>query len=89
MGKPVRRFFCVQKGVVKRDALDRGTPKCSIFTDPAPSREACPVPVGTAARRFCGAVPLLSNPTAWISWQACPPAFQRPAGQFPAAMPSG
>ena len=29
MGKPVRRFFCVQKDVVKRDALDRGTPKCS------------------------------------------------------------
>ena len=27
MGKPVRRFFCVQKDVVKRDALDRGTPK--------------------------------------------------------------
>lgn len=27
MGKPVRRFFCVQKGVVKRDAPKRGTPK--------------------------------------------------------------
>lgn len=27
MGKPVRRFFCMQKSVVKRDALDRGTPK--------------------------------------------------------------
>ena len=27
MGKPVRRFFCVQKYVVKRDALDKGTPK--------------------------------------------------------------
>ena len=27
MGKPVRRFFCMQKYVVKRDALDRGTPK--------------------------------------------------------------
>ena len=38
---------------------------------------------GTAARRFCGAVPLLSNPPSWISWQACPSAFQRPAGQFP------
>ena len=25
--KPVRRFFCMQKYVVKRDALDRGTPK--------------------------------------------------------------
>ena len=59
------------------------------FTDPAPGREAYPVPVGTAARRFCGAVPLISNPPAWISWQACPSAFQRPAGQFPAAMPSG
>ena len=30
MGKPVRRFFCMQKYVVKRDALDRDTPKCSI-----------------------------------------------------------
>ena len=27
MGKPVRRFFCMQKGVVKRDDLDSGTPK--------------------------------------------------------------
>ena len=27
MGKPVRRFFCMQKYVVKRDALNRGTPK--------------------------------------------------------------
>ena len=27
MGKPVRRFFCVQKGVVKRDAPKRSTPK--------------------------------------------------------------
>ena len=27
MGKPVRRFFCMQRYVVKRDALDRGTPK--------------------------------------------------------------
>ncbi len=27
MWKPVRRFFCMQKYVVKRDALDRGTPK--------------------------------------------------------------
>ena len=31
MGTPVRRFFCMQKYVVKRDALDRGTPKCSIL----------------------------------------------------------
>ncbi len=38
---------------------------------------------------FCGAVPLLSNPPAWLSWQACPSAFQRPAGRSPAAMPSG
>ena len=58
------------------------------LTAPAPGRETCPVPVGTAARRFCGAVPLLSNPPAWISWQACPSAFQRPADLFPAAMPS-
>ena len=27
MGKPVWRFFCTQKGVVKRDYLDSGTPK--------------------------------------------------------------
>ena len=59
------------------------------FTAPAHGRETCPFPVGTAARRFCGAVPLLSNPPAWISWQACPSAFRRPAGRFPAAMPSG
>ena len=31
MGKPVRWFFCMQKYVVKRDALDMGTPKCSIL----------------------------------------------------------
>ena len=31
MGKPVRRFFCMQKDVVKRDALERGTPKRSIL----------------------------------------------------------
>ena len=59
------------------------------FTAPAHGRETCPFPVGTAARRFCGAVPLLSTPPAWISWQACPSAFRRPAGRFPAAMPSG
>ena len=29
MGKPARRFFCVQKGVVIRYALDRGAPKRS------------------------------------------------------------
>ena len=27
MGKSVRRFFCMQKGVVKRDDLDSGMPK--------------------------------------------------------------
>lgn len=27
MGKPVRRFFCMQKYVVEHAALDRGTPK--------------------------------------------------------------
>lgn len=27
MGKPVRRFFFMQRYVVKRDALDRGTAK--------------------------------------------------------------
>ena len=27
MEKPVRRFFCMQRYVVKRDALDKGTPK--------------------------------------------------------------
>ena len=27
MGKPVRRFFCMQNGVVKRDDLDSDTPK--------------------------------------------------------------
>ena len=54
------------------------------FTDPAPGREACPVPVGTAARRFCGTVPLLSNPPAWILWQVCPSAFRRSVGRFPA-----
>ena len=27
MGKPARRFFCIQKYVVKRDALDRGYAK--------------------------------------------------------------
>ena len=34
-------------------------------------------------------ISLLSNPPACISWQACPSAFQRPAGRFPAAMSSG
>ena len=29
MGKPVRRFSCVQKDVVKRDVLERGTQKRS------------------------------------------------------------
>ena len=89
MGKPVRRFFCMQKGVVKCDTPERGRQSAVPFTAPAPGREACPVPVGIAARRFCGAVPLLSNPPSWISWQACPSAFRRPAGRSPAAMPSG
>lgn len=30
MRKPVRRFFCMQRYVVKRDALDKGTPKCDF-----------------------------------------------------------
>ncbi len=44
MGKPVRRFFCVQKGVVKRDAPERGRQSAVPFTAPAPGRGACPVP---------------------------------------------
>ena len=67
----------------------RNIPKDKVAMALVHGRETYPFPVGTADRRFCGAVPLLSNPPAWISWQACPSAFRRPAGRFPAAMPSG
>ena len=34
MGKPVRRFFCVQKGVVKRDTpTDGGNQSLSFITE--------------------------------------------------------
>ena len=66
MGKPVRRFFCVQRDVVKRDALKRGRQNAVPFTVPAPGHGTCPVPGGPVGRRPCGAA-LRSRSTAFSS----------------------
>ena len=62
MGKTVRRFFCMQRYVVKRDALDSGTPKRRTLYRSGPRSRGL-----SRSCRASWSAALRSHPTAFSS----------------------